>query len=42
MLNNGKEKKKFLLLFVPNYSLGKLTSKTFSKTKMGFKKADDI
>ena len=41
-LNNGKEKLKFLFLFVPNYSLGKLTSKAFGTTKMGFKKADDI
>ena len=37
-LNHGKEKLKFLLLFVSNYSLGNLTSKTFSKKKMGFKK----
>ena len=34
-LNHGKEKLKFLLLFVPNYSLGNLTSKTFSKKKNG-------
>ena len=40
-LNNGKEKLKFLFLFVPNYSLGKL-SKAFGTTKMRFKKADDI
>ena len=41
-LNHGKEKLKFLLLIVPNYSLGNLTSKTFSKKKMGFKKAEHI
>ena len=41
-LNHGKEKFKFLLLFVPNYSLGNLTSKTFSKIKMGFKKVEHI
>ena len=41
-LNHGKETLKFLLFFVPNYSFGKLTSKTLSKTKMGFKDADDI
>ena len=41
-LNHGKEKLKFLLRFVPNYSLGKLTSNAFSKTKMGCKEAEDI
>ena len=33
-LSHEKEKLNFFLHFVPNYSLGKLTSKTFNKTKM--------
>ena len=34
-LNHGKEKLKFLLLFLPSYSFGKLTSKTFCTKKSG-------
>ena len=41
-LNYGKKKLKCLLRFVPNYSLGKLTSKAFSRTKMRFKKVEHI